>query len=213
MRELVLTKAMAAERESDLWEKDDSESLLLVGARDLVRVFAWFLSLDVLSGPYTYDGSGSRIEGLQHDHTGEYLIMNKTRWLPFTRWGHYLGLLSKTSAYSGSGNSEPVVIPDPTNAVRSVLGRCLPGNDWLPFSAAIAAIGKELPVLDQGVYRRAILDRRPPAWEADCSPSLTLAFERLRAAGEVEFEVGAGDAHKTVLANNRGAFHALRLVG
>ena len=28
----------------------------------------------------------------------------------------------------------------------------------------------------------------------------------------IEFEVGAGDADKVVLANNRGAYHSLRLV-
>ena len=212
MRDLVRSKAMAAERQSDLWEKDESGTLSLLGARDLVRVFAWFLSLDVLSGPYTYDGSGGQLGTLQRDHTREYLIYNKTRWLPFVRWGQYLGLLSKTSLYAGSGTSETAVIPDPTNAVRSVLPRCVPRNDWVPFSTAIAAIGKELPVIDQGIYRKAILERRKPDWDADCSPSLTLAFERLRASGEIEFDPGAGDAQKTVLANNRGAFHALRLV-
>src|SRR5947209_5245898 len=47
MRGLVRMKAMAAERDADLWEKDDLGSLVLLGARDLVRAFAWFLSLDV----------------------------------------------------------------------------------------------------------------------------------------------------------------------
>jgi hypothetical protein len=212
MHALVRTKLMTAERGADLWEKDELGSLVLLGARDLVRAFAWFLSLDVAQAPYAYARGSQPLERLQEDHTGELLILNPTRWLPFVRWGRYLGFLSDVSFYSGAGRSEPAVIPDPTIAVRAVLPRCVRTGEWAPLTALIPALANELPVLDRGLYRRAIHEHGAPEPDADCSPSLTLAFERLRACGEIELEVGAGDAEKVVFANNRGAFHALRLV-
>ena len=81
------------------------------------------------------------------------------------------------------------------------------------MSAAIEALSQALPVLDRGKYRRSIHEHGAPKPATDCSPSLTLAFERLAATGDIEFEVGAGDAEKVVFANNRGAFHALRIRG
>lgn len=213
MRNLVRSKAMEAELTSDLWEKDDYGSLVLLGARDLVRVFAWFLSLDVLGGPYAYAKGASPLELLQREHTGENLILNPTRWQPFVRWGRYLGLLSEVSLYSGAGQSSLAVLPDPTMALRAVLPRCVSSGEWCPLSEVLPRLAIELPVLDHGVYRRAIAEKGAPQWDADCSPSLTLAFERLRATGDIELDPGAGDAEKVVFANNRGAFHAIRLVG
>lgn len=211
MRELVRSRAMLAEAEVDLWEKDDVGSLVLLGARDLVRALAWFLSLDVLDGPYSYDNGPLAIGSLQEQHTGERLIFNKDRWHPFVRWARYLGFTRELSLYSGSGRSEHTLLPDPTDAVRAALPRCLPAGEWVPMSGAIAVLAEALPVLDRGSYRRSVHDHNAPEPAADCSPSLTLAFERLAATGDIELEVGAGDAEKVVFSNNRGAFHALRI--
>jgi hypothetical protein len=211
MRNLVRSRAMLAEAEVDLWEKDDAGSLVLLGARDLVRALAWFLSLDVLAGPYSYDKGTMAIGALQEQHTGERLIFNKDRWHPFVRWARYLGFTRELSLYSGSGRSEQTLLPDPTDAIRAALPRCLPVGEWVPMSEAIAALASALPVLDHGKYRRSIHDHGVPEPDADCSPSLTLAFERLAATGDIELEVGAGDAEKVMFSNNRGAFHALRI--
>jgi hypothetical protein len=211
MRDLVRSRAMIAEAEVDLWEKDDAGSLLLLGARDLVRALAWFLSLDVLDGPYSYDKGSVPIGSLQEQHTGERLIFNKDRWHPFVRWARYLGFTRELSLYSGSGRSEQTLLPDPTDAVRAILPRCVPVGEWVPMSRAITALSEALPVLDRGKYRRSIHDHGAPEPAADCSPSLTLAFERLAVTGDIELEVGAGDAEKVVFSNNRGAFHALRI--
>ena len=213
MAGLVRTSAMAAERDSDLWQKDDLGSLMLLGARDLVRALAWFMSLNVLNGPFTFAKGANPLSQLQEVQTGERLIFNETRWLPFVRWARYLGFLRDVSLYSGSGRSEPGVLPDPTDAVRAVLPRCVSNGDWVPLSAALPTLAAELPVLDGGIYRRAIHGQGVPASDVDVSPTLTLALERLRARGDIELDVGAGDAEKLVFANNRGAYHALRLVG
>ena len=69
MRDLVRSASMASEADTDLWEKDDLGSLVLLGARDLVRALAWFLSLDVLTGPYSYSKGATPIGSLQELHT------------------------------------------------------------------------------------------------------------------------------------------------
>lgn len=213
MARLVRARAMAVERETDLWEKDEYGSLVLLGARDLVRALAWFLSLNVLNGPFTFAKGANPLSQLQEDHTGERLIFNDTRWLPFVRWARYLGFMRDVSRYSGSGRPEAGVLPDPTDAIAAVLLRCVATSDWIPLSTVLPALAIELPVLDGGTYRRSVHERGAPEYEADLSPTLTLALERLRARGEIDLDVGAGDAEKAVFANNRGAYHALRLVG
>lgn len=211
MPHLVRSRAMAAEKSVDLWEKDEYGSLALLGARDLVRALAWFLSLDVLKGPFTYEKREADLSQLQEVHTGERPIFNEERWRPFVRWARYLGFMRDLSLYSGAGKSETAALPDPTDAVLAVLPNCVAIGEWAPLSSVIPALANELPVLDRGIYRQAIHERGAPGGDVECSPSLTLAFERLRARGDIELEVGAGDAEKVVFANNRGAFHALRI--
>lgn len=212
MSHLVRERAMAAELETDLWEKDDAGSLVLIGARDLVRALAWFLNLNVTEGPFDFDATDPKITELQEHQTGERPIFNIERWRPFVRWGRYLGFLSDMSLYSGSGASVATVLPDPTGAMRHALPKIL-GKDWMPMDSVLVSLAQELPVLDGGVYRRAMYERGVPDWETDCSPSLTLGFLRLKALGFIELQVGAGDAPKATFANNQGAFHAVRLVG
>lgn len=213
MADLVREAAMRSERETDLWAKDDQGALMLLGARDLVRALAWFMTLNVLHGPFTFTKGVNPIAQLQEDQTGERLIFNEDRWRPFVRWGRYLGFLRDISLYSGSGRPESGVVPDPTDAVAAVLPRCVSGAEPVALSAVLPALASALPVLDGGIYRTAVHDRGVPSSEADVSPTLTFALERLRARGDIELEVGAGDAEKMVFANNRGAYHALRLTG
>ena len=141
---------------------------------------------------------------------GERPIFNIERWRPFVRWARYLGFLADLSFYAGSGASTAVVMPDPTRAIADELPRILDG-DWVPLEDVVGRLAEELPVLDRGIYRQAIVDRGAPVSPADCSPSLTLAFRKLVAEGIIDLEVGAGDAPKLTFADNVGAFHALRL--
>jgi hypothetical protein len=212
MARLVCERAMTAELETDLWEKDDAGSLVLLGARDLVRALAWFLNLNVTEGPFDFEATNPKISELQEHQTGERPIFNVERWRPFVRWGRYLGFLSDVSLYSGSGTSVATVLPDPTRAMRHALTKIL-SREWMPMDSVLPALAQELPVLDGGVYRRAMYERGVPDWDTDCSPSLTLGFLRLKSLGVIELQVGAGDAPKATFANNQGAFHAVRLVG
>jgi hypothetical protein len=128
------------------------------------------------------------------------------------RWAVYLGFLRRVSRYSGTGGSEEVVLPDPTEAVRRVLPALVEPGRTVPISEVVARLAGRLPVLDGGTYRLAVHAQGAPPSETACSPTLSLALARLEHAGVIRLEVGAGDAEKTVLADNRGAFHALQVV-
>ena len=213
MRRIVRDTAMRAELASDLWEKDDAGSLINTGARDLVRALAWFLSLDVNEGPFEFEKTDPALTELQQRHTGERPIFNVERWRPFVRWARYLGFVQEMSLYSGAGTSLFVLIPDPTRAVAAVLPKCVHPHEWTPIADVMSLLAERLPVVDGGVFRRSIHEKGAPASTSDCSSSLTLTFQRLTALELVELEVGAGDAPKVLLANNQGAYHALRWVG
>jgi len=211
MAALVRAQAMATEHEADLWERDAFGSLLLTGARDLVRALAWFLNLDVLTGPFDFLDTTPSLTNLQDLQLGERPIFNIERWRPFVRWARYLGFVSDYSLYGGSGSSTAAVFPDPNRAIAAVLPKIIDGG-WAPLESVIPRLAEKLPVLDGGVYRRAIIERGAPEAQADCSPTLTLALRALAARGVIELQEGAGDAPKLTLSDNVGAYHAVRLV-
>jgi len=213
MRRIVRERTMAAELDSDLWEKDDAGSLINTGARDLVRAVAWFLSLNVDEGPFEFEKTDPALTELQQRHTGERPIFNVERWRPFVRWARYLGFVQEMSLYSGAGTSLFVLIPDPTRAVAAVLPQCVQHHEWTPLADIMPLLSERLPVVDGGVYRRSIHEKGVPTSASDWSSSMTLTFQRLSALELIELEIGAGDAPKMLFANNQGAYHALRWVG
>lgn len=212
MRNIVRERAMKVELDTDLWEKDEAGSLVNVGARDLVRALAWFLSLDVRDGPFDFEKTSPALTELQERHTRERPIFNVERWRPFVRWARYLGFAQEMSLYSGSGTSLLVLIPDPARALRAVLPRCV-GEEWTPIAEVMPVLAERLPVLDGGAFRRSIHEKGAPTSESDCSPSLTLSLQHLSALGLIDLDVGAGDAQKVLFANNQGAYHAVRWIG
>ena len=210
MPRLIRDRAMATERKSDLWEKDEG-ALLLVGARDLVRALAWFLNLDVQDGPFDFQSTSPALSELQETHLGgERPIFNIERWRPFVRWTRYLGFSSSWEFRVGSQYT-PVVMPDPTRAIEATLTSMLTTSSWTPITEVMAALADALPVLDGGIYRSAILAQGAPSFETDLSPSLSLAFRRLQANGTIELTRGGGDAMALIFAAGLGAFQAMRL--
>ena len=210
MREIIRTKAMLAERDSDLWAKDDKNSLVLLGARDIVRAVAWFLSLSVVDGPYDFERTSPAVSELQEQHTGgERPIFNLERWRPFVRWTRYLGF-STDLAMNLRGQWQVALMPDPTIAILRCLKAVVDRDEWTPIGQVIAALAEDLPVLDGGHYRRAIHDKGAPAIDAGCSPSLSLAFKRLEANGTIELSRGGGDATTVTFADGHGAYHSMR---
>ncbi|MGO9791892.1 MAG: protein DpdG [Solirubrobacteraceae bacterium] len=213
MPEVIRIKAMLAELETDLWEKDDQGALVLVGARDLVRAVAWFLSLDIEDGPFEFERTTPALSDLQEQHMDrERPIFNIERWRPFVRWTRYLGFSSDLTL-NIRGQHVSALMPDPTAAIRSRLQSLLDRADWTPIGDVMAALASDLPVLDGGIYRQSIHAKGAPVANVDCSPSLSLAFKRLEAAGTLELDPGGGDATTVTFANDHGAYHAMRWKG
>ena len=210
MPDIVRIKAMRAERDTDLWEKDADNRLLLLGARDLVRAVAWFLSLSVTAGPYDFERTAPALSELQELHTGERPIFNIERWRPFERWTRYLGFSTAQPMELRNRWAEPL-LPDPTQAIRPRLNSLLDHDAWTPIGEVMAALAENLPVLDGGQFRRSIHDKGAPETQAGCSSSLSLAFKRLEANGTIELSRGGGDATTVTFADGHGAYYAMRL--
>jgi hypothetical protein len=210
MRDIVRIKAMRAERDTDMWEKDSENRLVLLGARDLVRAVAWFLSLSVVAGPYDFERTTPALSELQELHTGERPIFNIERWRPFERWTRYLGFSTALPMELRNRWAEPL-LPDPTLAIRPRLTSLLDHDAWTPIGDVMATLAEDLPVLDGGQFRRAIHDKGAPRTEAGCSSSLSLAFKRLEANGTIELSRGGGDATTVTFADGHGAYWAMRL--
>jgi hypothetical protein len=181
-----------------LWDSDEKGSLRLEAGRDLVRALAWFLSLPVRDGPYKYAGD---IDSRQTRDLGMEVVAASERWLPFARWGAYLGL---TRFDPGGG-----VSPDPSIALADVLRDAK--DPTLGPDELVAVISAELPVLEQGVYAAAIASRRqaapePSAAEADVSSAVAYALLCLHGAGLIELELSTGDSRKGRMPDSLGAF-------
>ena len=180
-----------------LWDVDEKGNLRLEAGRDLVRALAWFLSLPVRSGPYKYAGD---VDTRQTRDLGAEVVATGERWLPFARWGAYLGL----TRFDPGG-----VSPDPSTALAEVLQEDA-STAWGP-DELVALTRAELPVLDGGVYAAAVVSRRQGTAnsideETDISSAVAYALLCLHAADLIELELSTGDSRKGRMPDGLGAF-------
>lgn len=209
---MLRSAVMEAELDTDLWEKGDDGTLLLRGARDLIRAVAWFLSLDPVKGPYFFEDGNPSVATLQEQELGERVIYNPTRWPPFERWSVFLGFARAVPRLDG-GRWRNGLIPDPSAAIASVLPELVQPGVSTALTGLTLQLGDRLPVLDGGLYRTSVLQRAGADDDAPSSPALSLALKELERRGDLKLEVGAGDAEKLLLAQNHGAYHALTWKG
>lgn len=184
---------------TSLWDSDDKGSLRLDAGRDLVRALAWFLSLSVRGGPYKYAGD---IDSRQTRELAAEVIAAGERWLPFARWGAYLGL---TRFDPGGG-----VTPDPSIALADVLEEDATSESWGP-DKLLGLIRERLPVLEGGIFASAVASHKqvppdPIAEEADVSAAVAYALLCLDASGRIELELSTGDSRKGRMPDGLGAF-------
>ena len=132
------------------------------GAKDLVRSLAWFLTLPVSRAPRSFDGADPNLITLQTEDFGErfeddagdskWPINNDPRWQSFRRWACSLGF-----AWRSPGDH---LIPDPTTAIRDALPEIFDSNGRLTAKEFVESLGRSLPVLDGGKYRRYVEENR-----------------------------------------------------
>lgn len=205
MRQTVLAAVMSHADDAELWTErvadEEGERLRLTGARDLLRALAWLLVLPSTDCAWAFQGTRS-IQQEQEDRLPFQLIRNPERWPPFVRWSTYLGFASSYAANT--------LVPDPTTAIVGELERLLRGRGVQPLEAVVEQLAVTFPVLDNGEVQRVLRTHYDVVWDADLSPALSLALLRLHARGWIAFDEGLGDASKLRLANDQGAYHAVR---
>jgi hypothetical protein len=132
--------ALAEENNADLWAAEGAR------AADLSRSLAWLLAQDV------YRIGGRNLFTLANDHvvgTGKTLIQNESRASGLKAWGCFLGFIRH------SGDVEV----DPTVSIAEILPECIAPGDGMPARDFVERLAKSLPVIDGGVYRRAVQAR------------------------------------------------------
>ena len=135
------------------WKWDDQ-----TGAKDLVRALAWFLALPVSKAPRSFDSADPNLITLQTEDFGgrfeddagdtKWPINNDPRWQSFRRWACSLGF----AWWSPGGR----LIPDPTTAIRDAVPEIFDSNGRLTAKEFVESLGRSLPVLDGGKYRKYI---------------------------------------------------------
>ena len=162
------------------------------GARDLTNTLAWFLTFGPASAPARMEGDPPSAKSLQEvdfgarhsddDDASGWPISNSTRWNAFQRWACSLGFAWR----SPSGR----LIPDPTPAVRDSIPAIFENESTLDGETFVASLGKQLPVLESGAYRRFVEEnwRRTPASSGALSTATSDALWRLESSGYLSFE-------------------------
>lgn len=147
-------------------------------AADLTLALSWALAQDVLTMP---GGAYSELNELDIRQLPNppSAFQNDTRWTGFKEWVPLLGFGWTESKGRGS-----LLVVDPSAAVRDVLPAIFKSRKELPIDEFTEAIALEIPVLDGGVYRRAVEGRlEPGTWRPtqphEISVSLSVALQRL----------------------------------
>lgn len=168
------------------------------GARDLTNALAWFLTFRPTEAPTRWEGDPPSASILQaadfgprqsdDDDASGWPISNDTRWNTFRNWACSLGFAWR----SPSGR----LVPDPTSAVRDSIPATFAGEQTLDGRSFLVALGEQLPVLEDGAYRRFIAEHWIRSSEADgaLSAATTDALRRLEASGHLLFEDRADTA-------------------
>jgi hypothetical protein len=172
LRRLIRGLILSEELNFGLWESTE-------GARDLTRALAWYLAQDPLRAPGGWnEPHGVDIVQERQFGAGERVFSNDTRWGAFDRWASFLGF-----GVHIPRDNKNVLLPDPTEVVRDALPEVLTETRQ-EVGPVVEDLGRRIPVLDSGTYRREVEDRmRSDAVVASSdslSPSLTHALLRLR---------------------------------
>jgi hypothetical protein len=129
--------ALSEDNSGDLWAKEESR------AADLSRSVAWLLAQDVYR---TGNQSLFSVANAQVAGTGAVIMQNEARATGLKVWAYFFGFVRH------AGNTDI----DPTVAIADVLDQCIPRGAEMPAKQFVEALAHALPVLDGGVYRRAV---------------------------------------------------------
>lgn len=170
------------------------------GSSDFTRCVSWFLSQDIWNHRFSEfeDIQTLIIDQLAGEH--ELIIQNASHFSFFKRWASFLGLIR----LEPGGGQNPLIIPDPTKAIKIFLPDILKKNEQIEAPKLIDKLAEKLPVIDGGNYRKQLekkLNAGNSVWiklpKNQLSQSLSFALVRLMKSGILEAEDKA-DAEKKV---------------
>ena len=168
-------------------------------AADLTLALCWVLAQDIFALPGGAYKHIEPLETLQFGTSQPYAFRNDTRWNGFRAWAPLLGFAS-TEAVAGN----PVLVVDPTPAVRGALPSAFGKMSELPIDDLLGRLASAVPVLDGGEYRVSVEARlAQPNWRAtrphEVSVSLSAALKRLDTSGVIRLESRADAPKRTLL--------------
>lgn len=186
-RRLVLLE----ENNPDLWGSEKAK------AADFTRALCWLLAQDVykvelLGWQPAQDLLMKQVPASLRPGIDRGLIQNDTRWNGLKAWGVWLGF-----GWLGK-HPKGVFIIDPTSAVQEALPRIFGRKHSMLASEVVAGLAEDLPVLDEGSYRKKVEAKLvehtgPDAWQSQpdgqISTSLSRALLRLMKAGVLKDEL------------------------
>jgi hypothetical protein len=174
----------------DLWATEESR------AADLSRSIAWLLAQDVYrtGSQNLFTLANEQIAGAD-----AVIMQNEARATGLKVWAHFLGFVRHF------GNMDV----DPTVAITDVLDQCIAPDEEMPAKQFVDALAHALPVLDGGLYRRAVEQRLsaaalPVLLPDQISMSLSRALQCLRTNQMLQFSNRADVGSSIVLTGRNG---------
>lgn len=133
---------------------------------------------------------------------------NDTRWPGFEAWAAVIGF-----GWTSRVPQSNTFMIDPTQAVEDALPMLFGGREELTQENFLAGLADLLPVVDRGDYRRQVEARLGGNWRRveghEVSPSLSVALQRLEAAGRLRLDLRSDAGLRTLLGRE---FRPLRQV-
>lgn len=137
----------------DVWASSE-------GARDLTRALSWHLLQDPLRPPRGWSDRPDGVDAveLRQFSTEDRVFSNDTRWGAFQRWSKFLGFGREIFHTSPDGKLKTVFVPDPTHAIRRVIGDVLDSQPQ-EIAITIERLRSRIPVLEGGAYCEQVAER------------------------------------------------------
>lgn len=157
-------------------------------ARNLARVFAWFMTVRVQDTPVD---RASWKDQFEHDgfDRQEFGLNPDARWDNLFYWARFLGLIWQT----GTGHDAPGIVCDPAVLIAKFLDELLPDRGEVTAEEFRARLGVLFPPLDGGRLSREVREdiaaaRGVEHAHADrWSPGVGMALRELRDRGLITY--------------------------
>ena len=157
----------------------------------LARALAWLL----MQSPYEPldfgENQKTRIQNQLGIDGSIYDLGTNSSFQNLVYWGRYLGYcnligLKKTAVMADSSKT---VIPDPTRAIESLMGRVLPSNSRITIQSFFSGLAQWTPLLEGGSVRAEVEARiRAGRGIHELSPATSLALVRLEQTQVLKLE-------------------------